>query len=102
MAVAAYDHPVAEHQHRLGAQVEVRHHPGGEGDLLADDAVPAEPDPPLAEDGALREGEAGAVPDRTEPEPPRGLRGDRTGLLHPAPAGVDHAARQPAARGRQR
>jgi hypothetical protein len=96
VAAAAQHHSVAEYQDWLLAEVEVRHQPGGQRDLFADDAVVAEVDPGLAEDGALREGQPRAVADTAEPHPARPFRGHRPGLLEQPPAMVHGARQQPA------
>ncbi len=94
VAAAAEDHTVADVQDRVGAEVEVGHESGGEGDLLGDDAEGADAYPGLAEDGALRVGDAGAVAERAEPQPPRMLGGDGARLAHPAAAGLHGGVRE--------
>jgi hypothetical protein len=89
MAAAPQDDSVAQRQNRIGAQVEAGHHPRGQRDLLADDAVVAELDPGLTEDRALRKGEPGAGAEPPETQPPRLLHGDSARFLHPAPPAVD-------------
>lgn len=89
VAAAPEHDSVADAQDRLRAEVQVRHQTGGQGDLLADDAVGADMDPRLTEHRAQRKGQAAVRAQRAEAEAPRALGRDRAGALHPGPARVD-------------
>ena len=83
-------------QDRIGSEIEVGHQTGGQGDLLADDAVRPQVDPRLTEHRAEREGEPGARAHRAEAEASGALGGDGTRALHPGPARVDSTLDQTA------
>ncbi len=88
MAAAAEDHAVADAQDRLRTEVQVGHQARGEGDLLGDDAVGAEPDPGFTEDRAEREGQTGGFADGAEAVSRGALGRDGPVALHPGPGRV--------------
>jgi hypothetical protein len=96
------DHaPVTDADHRVGDHGLPRDHAGRDAHVGSDQGVAADGDPPLAEDGPRREGQAAAGAERAEagPEPVVGTDGAVPG--QPVPAGVDGGAGPPApARGR--
>ncbi len=96
MAAPPQDDAVAEGEDGVGAEVEVRHHARRQGHVLGDDAVLADLDPRVAEDGPLREGEPGAGPDAAEAVRAGALGRDGGGLPHPVHAPVDGARNGPA------
>ena len=89
---AAPDHaPVADSEHRNGAEIVARRHARAQRDQLGDHALVADLDPALAVDGAGREGHQRAGPESREPAAGGGLGSHGPGLLHAAPGTLNGA-----------
>ena len=100
VAPAADHGAIADADHRVGDHLLSRDHAGRQADVGTDQAVLADVDPLLAEDGSRREGQAAAAAERAELVGQGVARTSGSVADHPVPSpmdqGVEEAVAQPA------